>query len=106
MGFMERGTTPTHRFVGETDLTGASVLYLSYAQDGKILLEKTIDDVDISYENGECVVKVRLTQKETLLFDEHRMVMIQIRVAFPDGTALASNIIKTSTTSLLKEGEI
>lgn len=99
---MRRGTTPTHTFTTDVDLTGASVLYLTYKQNGRIKVEKTIDDVTINPES----VQVTLTQKETLAFDDEGDVRIQIRARFPDGSAVASNIIKTTAQIILKEGEI
>lgn len=108
MSYIHRGTTPIHKFVGPTDLSDASRMFISYAQNGKIILEKTLDDVTITKdpETDFCVVSVRLTQEETLIFDEHVQTSIQIRVAFPNETALASNIIVTSTARILKEGVI
>lgn len=61
---MHRGTTPINIFRTDVDLTNASVLFITYKQNGKVVLEKTIDDVSI---HGE-MVEVRLSQRETLLF--------------------------------------
>lgn len=99
---MRRGTTPTHTFTTDVDLTGATVLYLTYKQNGRIKVEKTIDDVTINPDS----VQVTLTQKETLSFDDEGDVRIQIRARFPDDSAVASNIIKTTAQIILKEGEI
>lgn len=98
---MHRGTTPTNIFRTDVDLTNASVLFITYKQNGKVVLEKTIDDVSI---HGE-MVEVRLSQRETLLFSEG-IVTIQIRAKFQDDSVIASSLIRTSAREILKEGEI
>ena len=98
---MKRGTTPTNTFKTNIDLTGATV-FLTYSQRGRVVLEKTGDDLEISAE----AVVTRLTQKDTLGFDALQKVSIQIRHVFPDGTAGASNIMTASVGEILKDGEI
>lgn len=98
---MHRGTTPTNIFRTDVDLTNASVLFITYKQHDKVVLEKTIDDVSI---HGE-MVEVRLSQRETLLFSEG-IVTIQIRAKFQDGSVIASSLIRTNAREILKEGEI
>ena len=98
---MKRGTTPTNTFKTNIDLTGATV-FLTYSQRGRVVLEKTGDDLEISAE----AVVTRLTQKDTLGFDALQKVSIQIRYVFPDGTAGASNIMTVTVGEILKDGEI
>lgn len=98
---MHRGTTPINIFRTDVDLTNASVLFITYKQNGKVVLEKTIDDLSI---HGE-MVEVRLSQRETLLFSEG-IVTIQIRAKFQDGSVIASSLIRTNAREILKEGEI
>ena len=98
---MKRGTTPTNTFKTNIDLTGATV-FLTYSQRGRVVLEKTGDDLEITAE----AVVTRLTQKDTLGFDALQKVSIQIRYVFPDGTAGASNIMTASVGEILKDGEI
>ena len=98
---MKRGTTPTNTFKTNINLTGATV-FLTYSQRGRVVLEKTGDDLEISAE----AIVTRLTQKDTLGFDALQKVSIQIRYVFPDGTAGASNIMTASVGEILKDGEI
>ena len=98
---MKRGTTPTNTFKTNIDLTGATV-FLTYSQRGRVVLEKTSDDLEITAE----AIVTRLTQKDTLGFDALQKVSIQIRYVFPDGTAGASNIMTASVGEILKDGEI
>ena len=98
---MKRGTTPINTFKTNIDLTGATV-FVTYTQRGRIILEKTGADLEIS----EDAVVTRLTQRDTLGFDAVQKVSIQIRYVFPDGTAGASNIMTTDVGEILKDGEI
>lgn len=99
---MRRGTTPTHTFETDIDLTDAEVIYITYKQDGKIALEKTRDDLTITAES----LQVKLTQEETLAFSMSRPVEMQIRARFPDGSAIASQVMRTTADVILKEGVI
>lgn len=98
---MYRGTTPTNVFRTGVDLENASVLFVSYKQNGKVVLEKSLEDVSVK----KTLVTVNLTQKETLLFQDG-IVTIQIRAKFPDNTAIASNLIRTTAEEIVKDGEI
>lgn len=98
---MYRGTTPTNVFRTDVDLENASVLFVSYKQNGKVVLEKSLEDVSIK----KTLVTVNLTQKETLLFQDG-IVTIQIRAKFPDNTAIASNLIRTTAEEIVKDDEI
>lgn len=98
---MYRGTTPTNVFRTDVDLENASVLFVSYKQNGKVVLEKSLEDVSVK----RTLVTVNLTQKETLLFQDG-IVTIQIRAKFPDNTAIASNLIRTTAEEIVKDGEI
>lgn len=99
---VERGVTPTHIFETGLDLREATVLYITYQQNDRTVLEKTIEDADISEDS----VSVALSQEDTLLFREDAMVRIQIRAGFADGRRVKSEIITTETDELLKEGVI
>lgn len=98
---MYRGTTPTNVFRTDVDLENASVLFVSYKQNGKVVLEKSLEDVSVK----KTLVTVNLTQKETLLFQDG-IVTIQIRAKLPDNTAIASNLIRTTAEEIVKDGEI
>lgn len=97
---MRRGSTPTNTFTVDIDLTGATV-FINYEQNGKVVLEKTGDDLTIS----ETSIVLSLSQEDTLLFKPGK-VLIQVRYVFPDGTADASNIIDTTFERIIKDGVI
>ena len=99
---MRRGTTPTHIFKTKVDLREASEMFITYKQNSEVKVEKTIGDITIEEEQ----LTTTLTQAETLTFSTLGSVEIQVRVKFPDGKALASNIIKRPAGAILKEGII
>lgn len=99
---IRRGTTPTHEFIPDMDLSGADVIYITYKQNGHTRVEKSIDDLE---ELTPEKVVVKLTQKDTLSFTESD-VEIQIRAKFADGTAVACQVIVVPVDKVLKEGKI
>lgn len=99
---MRRGTTPTHIFETTIDLRGAVVLFMTYNQGKKTIVEKTIDDIEVA----EDKLTIKLTQEETLAFDLGKNVQIQCRAKFEDENAIASDILDVRVCDILKEGEI
>ena len=99
---MRRGTTPSHTFTTDIDLTGAEVIYITYKQNGMTVMEREIGDMSIS----PTEVTVELSQTDTLMFRAGGTVEVQIRARFQDGTAVASNIMTTTANRILKEGVI
>lgn len=99
---MRRGTTPTHIFKTSIDLTEAEVIFITYRQGNKNVLEKSREDLIVTNEQ----VSVKLTQEETLLFSINEAVKIQIRAKYADQSAIASNVITTKADVILKEGVI
>lgn len=85
---MIRGTTPTHYFNLPFDTSNIDKVKVIYAQDDKIILTKETESC--TCENN--VIKVCLSQAETLMFDCKKAVQIQIRVLTNGGDALASTI--------------
>lgn len=98
---MRRGTTPTNTFKVDIDLREAAVMYITYSQLGKTIVEKEIQDITIE----EDTLSVTLTQEETLAFCAGE-VEVQIRARFPGGLAVESEIKKTTAERVLKEGVI
>lgn len=99
---MIRGTTPTHVFTTDVDISDAEVVYVTYMQGNK-KLEKTKEDLTFT----ETGFEVKLTQKETLDFKAMGMnAEVQIRARFEDGTAVASNVIVVPISKILKGGVI
>ena len=105
---MRRGTTPIHTFKlktkqGETlDLRSADVVYMTYKQAGKTIIEKTKDDMEIT----EDKVVINLSQTDTLAFSTISDVEVECRARFADEQAIASCIKKIPVCKILKEGVI
>lgn len=97
-----RGTTPTNYFDVDLDLTEADVIYITYEQNDEVVFEKQKSDITITPER----LSVELTQEDTLQLDDEYDVKIQIRARLSDGTAVASNIVKTNVSRVLKDGVI
>lgn len=100
MNSWRRGSTPTNIFNLNFDLTDATV-YVTYSQKGKVIVEKTNQDLIITEDS----VVVSLTQEDTLKFAVGD-VEVQLRYVKSDGTADASNIMTVSATKILKDGLI
>lgn len=107
---MRRGTTPKNYFRTELDISGMAVMFITYKQNGNTIIEKAIDEIEITEETQDdktiyCAT-VELTQADTLALSTVGDVEIQIRGRYPDGSAIASNIVKTKACNILKEGII
>ena len=100
---MKRGTTPTHTFSVDVDLTSATVIYLTYKQGNETIVERDINNMTVTSDS----IQVRLTQEETLLFNTAVNIQIQIRAGFSDGSRIASDILTVSPAGqILKDGVI
>lgn len=98
---ISRGATPTNIFNVSVDLTSAEVLYVTYVQFGRTVLEKTIEECTVTSDT----VTVSLSQNDTIKF-KMAPVKIQIRARLQDGSAHVSKVIETTATELLKQGVI
>lgn len=96
-----RGSTPINTFKVNIDLTNATV-FVTYSQAGEVVIEKTGEDLVIT----DKTVSTRLTQEDTLKFDDSMLVEMQIRYVKPDGVADGSNVITASVGKILKDGVI
>lgn len=104
---MTRGTTPTHVFTVDPQILsgGVSAVFITYAQNGRVMIEKETQDVVV----GENTLTVKLTQDDTLKLyapSSDTEVEIQIRIKTNSGEALASNVILTTVSDVLKDGAI
>ena len=99
MAVIVTGATPTHTFKVDADLRDAIEIWITYKQDQKVRLNKTLSDGIIVKEKQ---VSVKLSQEDTLLFSPTQDVKIQIRAKFNDGTAIASKVIRTTAYECLR----
>lgn len=102
MAIITRGATITNTFNVSVDLTSAVVLYITFEQSNRVVLEKTLEDCAVTPES----ISVDFSQEDSIAFKEKKPVRIQIRARLADGSAHVSEIIDTTASELLKEGVI
>lgn len=93
------GTTPTHTFTVDVDLRYAVEIWITYQQNNKNIINKTLADGIEVYEDR---LVVALTQEDTLEFYQMNPVKIQIRAKFGDGSVIKSIVINTTSDECLK----
>ena len=100
---MRRGTTPTYSFSlpDGMHLRDFSAAYLTFAQNGHIIIEKTLEALEATEEG----FRFSLSQADTLCFSTGP-VQIQLRARMRDGTAVASDVLSAVALEVLKDGEI
>ncbi len=87
---MIRATTPTHRFIFDQNPELFERILITYAQNGRIVLEKEKEDLTFEEPTeGQYPAYVQLTQEETNLF-KASTVTVQVRVLTTGGDVLAS----------------
>lgn len=108
---MIRATTPKHMFTFDVNPEETfSEILITYAQNGKIVLEK--HKSDLTFETCDCFggktvyrAFVKLTQEETKLFSANPkgIVNIQVRAITENGDAIASDIMQISVQNVLND---
>ena len=122
-----RGTTPYHNFILPILVKDIKAIYVTYLQNGQVVLDKTGDDVTITdlvdlFENASMEefseeelnssqLTVHLTQEDTLKFHfypaaKKNIAVIQIRILTTDDEAFASMPINERIFGVLHDGVI
>lgn len=122
-----RGTTPYHSFVIPLRAEQIDQIWITYTQNGEIVLDKTKEDATITniedlYENASmeelteeelnsCQVVLHLSQEDTLAFKfypaaEKNLTIIQIRILDTEGEAFSSDPVSERIMGALKDGVI
>ena len=96
---MIRGTTPTHKFLIPFGTDMVKDVRISYAQDGAIVAEKTVEDCVL--DGNEITTK--LSQEETLKFHDKRHVELQLKLLLHTGDTMATDIYTLSARKVLNE---
>ena len=84
-----QGSTPTNEFTMPFPAEAIEKVIISYEQNDTVVLEKHTEDITIS----DYLLAVKLTQEETLKFEEDKLVAIQIKVKTTDGEVIPSEKI-------------
>lgn len=99
---MIRGTTPRQVFTFDQSIEGFRDISITYVYNGKILIQKRIEDVSI---NGNEVSYI-LTQEETMLFAPNSIIEIQIKGKDGNDMVVASKVYKLPVHKILDEVEM
>lgn len=92
------GGTPLHTFTLDiADMPNIVEVLISYTQNGRVILRKKLKDCELS---GN-VIKVRLSQEDTLKFNESHKVRIQIKLKTDTGEVIPSDVVSVTPTSCL-----
>lgn len=94
-----RGTTPIHLFRLPFDASLIKSVKITYSHDKTPVLVKETEDCTLQSN----IISVKLTQEETLLFENNWLVDIQLRVLLENGDALRSDVFHRFTGVLLDE---
>lgn len=86
---MLKGTTPTHIFHVDIDVSVIKEVKITYSQKNNVILTKRTEDCTI--EDG--MISTRLSQEDTFMFEPNSHVTIQVRVLTLGGDALTSNLM-------------
>lgn len=97
MECISRGTTQTMTFALPEEIM-VDALYITFAQGGQTVLEKSKDDVLIS----GSVITLPLTQEDTLCF-RRGMVTVQVSVRDGAGNVLRDNANRFEVKDVLKD---
>lgn len=96
------GTTPTHIFTLPFTTDVIKCLRILYGQGNKLVLTKTTEDCTLE----DKTIRVKLSQKETFLFNCTEAVKVQLRVLTNDGEALVSPINYVDPRECLEREEL
>ena len=99
---MLQGTTPAYELrIGEYDLTDKTVFVT--ITSGCKSVTKTGEDLDVEFDGQASIVRFRLTQAETLMFEVGN-AQIQVRFVGANGLAYGTETVKVKVRgSLLKK---
>lgn len=97
-GAVGRYTTPTHTFTVPVAPATITALAVIYAQSGKAVLVKTLDDCRL----GEKTISVSLSETDTSLFCAGE-VQVQLRLGV-GCSRLVSNVLRLPVVDVLQDG--
>lgn len=79
---MRQGTTPTHTFTLPISVELIKTVEITYAQGGKIVLQKGNADVEMKDKK----VILHLTQEDTFALEAAQLINVQLRPLMADGS--------------------
>lgn len=103
MAIIPKGCTATNTFTVPFSADEVDVLFVTYQQNNKTVIEKPIDSVTFSTEDEQNVLSVFLSQEDTINLQSNARIKIQIRARLKNSSVIKSNIIYTTTDEILKK---
>lgn len=90
---MRRYSTPTIKLtVDDIDLTDAAKILVTFDQGHAEILTK--EPSAVTYDTGDSILSVDLSENETALFDYRRPVRIEINILTSTGERIPSDIVE------------
>ena len=96
-GKIIRGTTPTHTYILPFDSDQIKAISITYSLKKEPIIKKSLKQCELS---GN-LVRIFLTQEETLQFQPDTIVEAQIKVGSKDGNVLVSQTYYLKIESIL-----
>lgn len=96
---IQQGSTPIHTFSTPYKKEEIQKIIITYFQNGRIICEKKDDDISVS----DFSLLTKLTQEDTLLFDEKGDVKMQIKVKLKSGDVIPSNNMYAKVNEVLNK---
>ena len=92
-----RGSTPTHVFNFPYSINNVKEAFITYKQDGRVVLDKRLADAKIN--KTAKTISLQLTQENTMAFVVNRkpkdnIVDIQVKLLFANGEVVHSHAIR------------
>lgn len=104
MNKLRRGTTPyfTATILDDVDLSTIKTAWLTFKQNGTIVLDKVTEDLSIN----DKTISIRLSQEDTLAFVGGVSAYVQLRLLTDSELAYATDEEYFSVSGIIKDGEI
>lgn len=94
-----QGSTPVHEFTLPFPTDLVENIVVTYEQGDAVVIEKKDNEI----ERDGYVIRVSLTQAETLKFENGKMVKIQLKVKTTENEVIPSDIIYCGVSEVLNK---
>lgn len=99
MAIIPKGCTAVNTFSFPYTESETDVLFVTYQQNKKTVIEK--EKADVVFQDGK--INIYLSQEDTLALNNGSQVKIQIRAKLTDNSVVKSQVITAATDELLKD---
>lgn len=98
-----RGGTKEHSFRVPFDIKLARKMRISYKQEGRLILEKNLRDVQVL---GDNLIHYELSETDTLKFKADSIVTVQMRVELTNHKVITSEIFEVDVVDVIDDREL